>query len=95
MNNRLFIGVFPAGLSFADRGREEHGEYARLAFMPYATLEAEYSKSCPPELRTEIEGHVADMQRRRGEQYRISAVGQTVTLGGDPDRETNTPRQRG
>ncbi len=94
MNPRIFVGAFPAGISWADRQREEHGDWARLCFMPYATLEAEFSKSCPQELRTEIEEQVADFQAKRGQQYQISTAGQTVLLGSElPDE--HRPRERG
>jgi hypothetical protein len=35
----LFIGLFPTGFSYADRTREEQGDYKRIAFLPYDTLE--------------------------------------------------------
>jgi hypothetical protein len=78
---RLFCGVYPGGLVFADRGREKGGDYARLAFMPYETLEARIEPDCPKDLRPLIEETVKGMQARRGEPFEISTCGQTVMLG--------------
>lgn len=81
MNDRLFIGVFPAGISYADRHREEHGDYAKLAFLPYDTLELKVYERCPADLRTEIETHAATIQSRRGQRFQVSSCNQTVMLG--------------
>jgi hypothetical protein len=40
--SRLFIGVFPCGISYADRHHEEHGDYKTLAFLPYNSLVLEF-----------------------------------------------------
>lgn len=81
MSDQLFVGVFPTGLLYADRQREKGGDYPRLAFLPYATLQLDIRDDCPPELRTEIESHAAAIQARRGQLFRISGSGQTVMLG--------------
>ena len=78
---RLFIGVFPGGLSYADRWTEQHGDYKRLAFLPYSTLALQVEPDCPPDLRQEIESHAATIIARRGQPFQVSACGQTVTLG--------------
>ena len=78
---RLFIGIYPGGISYVDRHRERHGDYASLAFLPYDTLVLKVQRDCPKELRTEIEAHAATIQARRGEQYEVSTCGQTVRLG--------------
>ena len=83
--DRLFIGVFPAGLVYADRKREEHGDYMTLAFLSYATLKLEWrpaSANIPRPLWNEIKEHAIGIQRRKGEQFQVSATGQTVMLGG-------------
>lgn len=83
-NPRLFIGVFPAGLVYADRHREEHGDYVTLAFLPYATLKLEWrraSSNIPRALWNEIKEHAIGIQARRGEAFQVSATGQTVLLG--------------
>lgn len=81
MSERLFIGVFPAGISYADRHREEHGDYAELAFLSYDTLELKVYENCPANLRTEIEAHAASIQSRRGQRFQVSGCNQTVLLG--------------
>lgn len=78
---RLFIGIFPGGVSYADRARERNGDYIRLGFLPYHSLQLEISRACPPDLRQEIEAHAATLRARRGEQFTISTCGQTVRLG--------------
>lgn len=82
MSKRLFIGVYTCGLVYADRMREENGDYRRLCFLPYTSLEPEWSGRVSPELRREIERDVATMQARRGQTFQISTCGHTVRLGG-------------
>lgn len=83
-SDRLFIGCFPTGLSYADRSREENGDFMRIAFISYATLKLEWrAKRVPADLRKQIEAHAKKLQARKGEQYEVSSCGQTVTLGGD------------
>jgi hypothetical protein len=77
----LFIGLFPAGVSYADRTAEKDGDYKRLAFLPYDTLALEIQKDCPLELRHRIVEDAKTIQARRGQPFRISTCGQTVTLG--------------
>jgi hypothetical protein len=80
--DRLFIGYFPGGVSYADRTQEQHGDYKRLGFLSYRTLELRLEKGCPTYLAAEIKMHAADLQRRKGELLEISTCGQTVRLGG-------------
>ncbi len=82
MRDRLFIGIFPCGIAYADRHRERGGDFARLAFLPYDTLQLEVEQDCPTDLRKLIEADAASIQSRRGELFQVSASGQTVTLGG-------------
>lgn len=79
--DRLFIGVFPTGISYADRAREKDGDWARVAFLGYADLVLTIEPDCPDCLRLEITEHAATLQRRRGEAFEVSTAGQTVTLG--------------
>lgn len=51
-NDRLFIGMYPEGIVYADRGREEHGDYMRVAFLPYSTLKLEVNEAADPDLIT-------------------------------------------
>jgi hypothetical protein len=50
-DDRLFIGNYPCGIVYADRHNEEHGDYKRLAFLPYDGMELEFAKDCPEELK--------------------------------------------
>jgi hypothetical protein len=82
---RLFVGVFPGGISYADRSRERHGDYLKLAFLPYSTLKLEWhvpEAEVPSALRKAIVADATKMRARGGQEYQISAVGQTVQLGG-------------
>ena len=78
---RIFRGVYPAGIVYADRTRERHGDYPRLAFLPFQSLELEIEPDCPDALRAEIIADAAILQARRGEEFVTSACGQTVRLG--------------
>jgi hypothetical protein len=79
----LFIGVFPAGISYADRTRSRHGDYLQVAFLPYDTLALEYrGPKVSSDMRASIEKHAASLQARKGQTFQVSAAGQTVKLGG-------------
>lgn len=80
---RLFIGLFPAGISYADRARQQHGDYEKVAFLSYSSLELQVC--CPRSpLLAEVQKHAASMQARYGEQFQVSEAGQTVLLGFQP-----------
>lgn len=82
LTDRLFIGTFPTGISYADKQRERHGDYMRIAFLPFSTLELEWSPGRhPPELRKLVEQDATQMVKRRGQAFQVSSAGQTVTLG--------------
>lgn len=81
MNERIFAGVFSTGIGYADRKREKHGDYARLAFLTFSTLTLEVEQDCPTALRKEIEEDAARIQAKRGEAFQVSTSGQTITLG--------------
>jgi hypothetical protein len=85
--DRLFVGVYPTGIAYADRARTKHGDYLRLAFLPYSTLEIEWSRgvTVPAELQALIEADAHAMQERAGQEFRVSASGQTVILAGKGD----------
>ncbi len=81
----LFIGVFPTGISYADRSRERGGDYLKLAFLPYDTLELtwyEPEAKVPAALRTAILADARRVAAKRGQAFPTSTSGQTVTLGG-------------
>jgi hypothetical protein len=79
--DRLFSGIYPTGIVYADRAREVNGDYARLAYLNFDTLTLQVEHNCPADLRQRIEADAAEIQAMRGEQYRISTSNQTVLLG--------------
>lgn len=81
VDQRLFIGVYPAGLVYADRFREAGGDYAKLAFLPYDTLDLQVSADCPAELCQAVSAHAERMRAKRGQAFQVSTCGQTVILG--------------
>lgn len=78
---RVFCGVFPTGLVWADRWHEVDGDYKRLAYLNFSTLVLEFEKDCPEELMAAIRESAEAMQKRKGERFEVSACGQTVILG--------------
>ena len=80
-DRRLFIGVYPCGLVYADRSVEVNGDYKRLGFLPYRELVLELQPDCPPELAVQIKSDAAHMRDMRGQQFSISSCGQHVILG--------------
>ena len=80
-NDPLFIGIYPAGIVYADCRREEHGDYRRVGFLSYRTLKLDLVKDCPVELTRRIKRHAAGVQARKGEKFQTSASGQYVILG--------------
>lgn len=79
--DRLFAGVFPTGISYADKGREEHGDYARLAFLSFDTLDLKFEANCPAPFRDLITDDAASIQAKRGQDFQVSTAGQTILLG--------------
>jgi hypothetical protein len=86
----LFVGVMPAALVFAHRDIEKDGDYLRLGFLAYDTLEwkpewpcaGELGDPLDPAIREAIEQEVASMRAKAGQDFRISSTGQMVRLGG-------------
>lgn len=93
VTERLFIAVFPTGIGYADRKRERHGDYMQLAFLPFSSLELEWAKNTtvPANLRAAILKDAAKIQAKRGEQFSVSASGQTVKLGRDVGQTRRDP----
>ena len=79
--NRLFIGKYPEGIVYADRHREVAGDYKRLAFLSYRTLELKLEPIRNKELRAMVMEHARTLQTRKGEQFQVSSSGQSITLG--------------
>lgn len=82
MVNRLFSGVYPCGIVYADKQREKGGDYARCAFLPFSSLVLQIERDCPKELRDQIIKDAAAIQARKGQQFSVSSCGQSVVLGG-------------
>jgi hypothetical protein len=91
---RLFIAAHSGGIVYADRGQEEHGDYARVGFLGYADLALTVK---PGPLADAVRAHALTIQARRGELFALSSTalrdadgrllgcGQTVRLGGARD----------
>lgn len=78
---KLFSGIFSTGIGYADRTREEHGDYKKLAFLSFRTLELEFYGRVPADLKELILKDAGAIQARKGEQYQVSSSGQRITLG--------------
>lgn len=83
MNNkdRLFIGVFPTGIVYADLSTIVDNDYTTVAFLAFDTLELAFRPICPEELKPAIEASAKKIQARKGEQYPTDQCGHTVLLG--------------
>lgn len=77
----IFLAIMPTGWWWTDKTREEHGDYAKLAFLSFATLKLEIFKGCPEHLKARIENEAGKYQSMRGQDYQISTAGQTIRLG--------------
>ncbi len=77
----LFIHVAATGIAYSDRTREEDGDYAKLALLPFCTLEPFFFDGCPDALRGRIIAHMETIRTKRGEDFQISTAGQTIRLG--------------
>ena len=75
----LFMGIFPGGMSYANRRVEEHGDYKRLAFLAWHTLKLKVQADCPADLRAKIEAHARGLQARIGEVYSGHVLGGAVS----------------
>ena len=81
MKDKLFVGIFPCGFSYADRTREVDGDYMPIAFLPFRSLELEWRNETDPATRQRIIDDAAEIQARRGEDYQVSTSGQMRRLG--------------
>jgi hypothetical protein len=79
LDDRWFCGKYPCGLVYADRATEEHGDYKRVAFLPYSSLVLDVDDPASP-LIERVKADAAAMQARRGQPYQI-AGNMTITLG--------------
>lgn len=81
MDGDLFIYVAATGIAYCDRSRTVDGDWPRVAFIPFSTLEPEVADDCPEGLRPRVEAHAASLLARRGQAQTVSTSGQTVILG--------------
>lgn len=80
-SDRLFIGIYPEGIVYADRKIEEHGDYRQVAFLPYSTLVFQPHKVADKGLVAQAMRHAATIQAKKGERFQVSTTGQYVILG--------------
>lgn len=79
--SEIFSCIMATGFWWSDKSREEHGDYAKLAFLPFSNLELEFFSACTPSQKEIILKSAKKYQDLRGEKYQISTAGQMVTLG--------------
>lgn len=80
-SDRLFIGVYPTGIVYADKQIQQHNDYTKVAFLCYESLELQISTTCPPELHHRIKTHADTIIQKRGQRFLISECGQSIQLG--------------
>jgi hypothetical protein len=80
-DDRLFAGVYSTGIVYADKAREVHGDYKRVAFLPYSSLVLEIADPNSP-LIERVKSDAAALQARRGQVFAISTCGQTDAAAG-------------
>ena len=76
---RLFIGIYPAGVVYSDRNVVRNGDYKRLAFLSYATLRLTIEPDCSPAFAKLIREDA--VYYRKGEEMLVSTCGHRVILG--------------
>jgi len=87
LNPRVFAALYPTGIVFADRERNQGGDYQTIARIAYSTLEIDWNPNWKPSSEDDdaiilsIQQDRDDLQSRIGEQYQITTSGQCVTLG--------------
>lgn len=76
----LFSGIYPTGIVYADKDIQSGGDYHKVAFLSFQTLELKvYDKSS--RLLPQVEADAAKIIGRKGESFDTSACGQPITLG--------------
>ena len=78
---RLFIGIYPTGIVYADRHVIEDGDYRTLAKLDFSHLRLWIAANVPDELLDVIRADAHPIMHRRGQPYPLSSSGQTITLG--------------
>ena len=79
--DRLFAGVYPEGIVYADTATEENGDYKRLAFLSFRLLELAIVADCPADLKAQIEQDARLIQEKVGQEYPTDCCGHKITLG--------------
>jgi len=80
-DNRLFACIYPGGIAYSDRTKEEHGDYKKVAFLSFKTLVVEPAKNANKELLAAAMLDAKKIQARKGENFQVSSSGQYITLG--------------
>jgi len=82
---RIFVGVYPEGLMFADKLVELHGDYRHLGFLSYRTLKLTVYKECPGYLIPVVVEMAQPYIDKRGERFETDGAGHSVILGGEDE----------
>lgn len=80
LKDRLFIGVFPCAIVYADRAVEVDRDYKRVASLPYRELALQVADPKSPLLPL-IRKHAKTIIARRGKRFSIDGCGKAITLG--------------
>lgn len=79
----LFVGVYPGGIVYSDRFKEQDHDYMKIAFLPYDTLELREDHPENP-LMDRVRRLAEEMQMKAGTRFPLSADGvHSVVLGGE------------
>lgn len=78
---RLFIAIWSTGIGYYDKARIADGQYQRIAFLDYHTLEIEWHSALPSDLAAEITADAATIQAKRGQPFQFGGPGQAIILG--------------
>jgi hypothetical protein len=73
-NPRMFAGCYPCGIVYADRFVEVAGDYKRVAFLPYSTLNLEIDDPKSPileQVKADAAQYVAGQPFQVAGNYRI------------------------
>lgn len=77
----VFCGIVPTGFIYCDKENLVDGDYKRLAYQSFETLEVKLESDCPAHFRYLVNLIAETNSARKGEEYTISESGQTVKLG--------------
>lgn len=80
LEQRLFVGKYPNALVYGDMAREKNGDFLRVANLYYSDLTVKIYEEKSP-LLPMVLADIERVQAMKGQQYQVSASGQTVLLG--------------